>query len=113
MGVPFYGYKYNNVRKANNGLYQKFSAGSSISYEDIASNFLTTKEYTKYFHQASKVPWLFNGSTYISYDDEQSIKLKAQYIKSKGLGGVMIWELSQDPRRVLLNSLYNELQYKK
>ena len=110
MGVPFYGYKYNNVDKANNGLYQSFSAGSSISYKDIASNYLNMKGYTKYFHEESKVPWLFNGSTYISYDNEQSIKLKAQYIKSKGLGGAMIWELSQDPERVLLNSLFYELQ---
>jgi chitinase len=56
------------------------------------------------------VPWLFNGSTFISYDDEQSMGLKAQYIKNKGLGGAMIWELSQDPNRVLLNSLYNGLK---
>lgn len=56
------------------------------------------------------VPWLFNGFTFISYDDEQSMGLKAQYIKSKGLGGAAIWELSQDPNKVLLGSLYTGLQ---
>jgi chitinase len=55
------------------------------------------------------VPWLFNGSTFISYDDEQSIGLKAQFIKNRALGGAMIWELSQDPDRILLTSLYNGL----
>jgi chitinase len=34
---------------------------------------------------------------------------KAKYIKGNGLGGAMIWELSQDPGYVLLNSLYNGL----
>jgi chitinase len=48
------------------------------------------------------VPWLFNGSTFISYEDEQSIGLKAEYIKCKGLGGVAIWELSQDSNGTLL-----------
>jgi chitinase len=56
------------------------------------------------------VPWLFNGSTFISYEDEQSIGAKAQYIKNKALGGAMIWELSQDPNKVLLNALYNGLK---
>jgi len=34
---------------------------------------------------------------------------KAVYIKEKGLNGAMIWELSQDSRGKLLNTLYQEL----
>jgi len=110
VGVPFYGYKFNSVKNANNGLYQTFSGGSSIGYASIASNFLNSSGYVRYFHQQAKVPWLFNGSTFISYEDKQSIGLKAQYIKSQGLGGAAIWELSQDPNRVLLGALYNGLK---
>jgi chitinase len=110
MGIPFYGYKYNSVFNANRGLYQIYSGGSSISYGNIAANYLNAPGYTRYFHTESMVPWLFNGSTFISYEDEQSIEYKAQYIKSKGLGGAMIWELSQDPNKVLLNSLSNHLE---
>jgi chitinase len=32
----------------------------------------------------------------VSYDDPESLRLKAAYVKSNHLGGVMIWELSQD-----------------
>jgi len=110
VGVPFYGYKYNSVKNANNGLYQTFSGGSSISYSNIAANYLNSAGYVRYFRQQSMVPWLFNGSTFISYEDEQSIGYKAQYIKSKGFGGAAIWELSQDPNRVLLGALYKGLQ---
>lgn len=109
MGIPFYGYVYNAVGSTNNGLYQTYSGGASISYANIVANYLNKVGFIRYFHAESKVPWLFNGATYISYDDEQSIGLKAQYIKTKGLGGAMVWELSQDPNRVLLNALYNNL----
>jgi chitinase len=55
------------------------------------------------------VPWLYNGKVFISYDDAVSMALKADYISTKGLGGAAVWELSQDPNKVLLNSLYDNL----
>lgn len=109
-GVPFYGYRYTAVTNANNGLYQTYSGGASVSYSTIAANYLNAPGFIRYFHQQSMVPWLFNGSTFISYEDEQSIGLKAQYIKNKSLGGAAIWELSQDPDKVLLGALYNGLK---
>lgn len=109
LGVPFYGYVYNSVKNSNNGLYQTFSGGSSISFQDIVTKYLNSPGFTRYFHSQSMVPWLFNGTTYVTYDDEISVGYKARYISSKGLGGAMVWELSQDPGGTLLNSLYNGL----
>ncbi len=110
MGVPFYGYRYTGVSNTNNGLYQRYWSGTFISYEDLAANYLNAPGYVRHYHEESEVPWLFNGSTFISYDDEESMKLKAEYIKDNDLAGAMIWELSFDPDRVLLNSLYDSLQ---
>ncbi len=110
VGVPFYGYRYHSVSGMNNGLYQTYSGGSALSYASIAANYLNAAGYVRYFHQHSMVPWLFNGSTFISYEDEHSMGLKAQYIKDRQLGGAMIWELSQDPNRVLLDALYHGLK---
>lgn len=110
VGVPFYGYKYHYVTNVNNGLYQKYLGASAISYGSIVANYLNTSGYIRYFHSQSMVPWLFNGSTFISYDDAQSIGLKAQYIKTNGLAGASIWELSQDPNKVLLTALFNGLK---
>jgi len=110
MGVPFYGYKYDGVSSANNGLYSTFTGGNSVTYANIKANYLN-QGYTRYWNHDSKVPYLFNGSSMISYDDPESIGYKADYIQSQGLGGVMIWELSQDDAsRELLNALYNGLQ---
>jgi chitinase len=110
LGIPFYGYRYDAVTNMNNGLYQTYSGGASISYANIASNYLNKTGFTRYYHQQSMVPWLYNGSTFITYDDPQSIGAKTQYIKSKNLGGGAVWELSQDPNRVLLAPLYSGLQ---
>lgn len=109
MGVPFYGYIYKSVNNANNGLYQPFSGGASITYGNIAKTYLSNPVYKRYFNTESKVPYLFNGSTFITYEDETSMELKAVYIKNNDLGGAMIWEISQDPDKILLNALYDSL----
>lgn len=109
MGIPFYGYKYDVSGTSEDGLRQKHIGGSALSYETIVKDYLSNPEYTKKFHEKSLVPWLYNGKTFVSYDDSQSVALKAEYIKEKNLGGAMVWELSQDSKGTLLNSLYEGL----
>ncbi len=109
LGIPFYGYLYSTTDNKNDGLYQRFSDGKSIAYHKIAKDYLNKNGFSRYFHKQSKVPWLFNGSVYITYEDAESIGYKAAYVKDSGLGGAMIWELSQDYDGILLNSLYKGL----
>ena len=109
MGVPFYGYLYSSVPNANRGLYQTFGGASSIRYQEVRDNYLNKEGYTRYLHPQSKVPWLFNGTIFISYEDSESIGYKTDFIRSKGLGGAMAWELSQDSNGELLHALYNGL----
>jgi GH18 family chitinase/endonuclease YncB( thermonuclease family) len=105
LGVPFYGRAFKGVPNANGGLYQAFDGvpqgtwndGSGMyDFWDIEQHFLST--YTRHWQAEAKVPWLFNPATgiMISYDDPESLQAKAGYAKAKDLGGVMIWELSQD-----------------
>lgn len=110
IGIPFYGYLYASVNNSNNGLYQSYQGANSISYRSIAENYLSKPEFKRFFHSQSLTPWLFNGSIFITYEDPQSIAYKTSYIKSKNLGGAMIWELSQDSNGVLLNTLYNGMK---
>lgn len=110
MGIPFYGYLYSSVNNSNNGLYQSFGGSNSIGYQAIKDNYLNKPGYTSHIHSQSKVPWLFNGTIFISYEDPKSIGHKTDYIKSKKLGGAMVWELSQDPEGELLRALYQGLK---
>ena len=109
VGVPFYGYKYDILNNDNEGLYQGHISSSALSYDAIEEQYLNNPEYTKKFHEESLVPWLYNEKTFISYDDSKSIALKAEYIREQKLGGAMIWELSQDSKGTLLDSLYEGL----
>lgn len=49
-----------------------------------------------YREPRSKAPWLFDGSTFWSYEDPTSIRTKARFARDQHLGGVMAWELSED-----------------
>lgn len=107
LGVPFYGYKYNGVTAGSNfGLYSKYLSSNTVTYDAIMSSL---SGYTKYYHQDARVPWLFNGTNMISFDDSQSIGEKADYINIKDLAGVSIWELSQNKDTTLLNVISNKL----
>ncbi|MCE5235858.1 MAG: SH3 domain-containing protein [Eubacteriales bacterium] len=107
LGVPFYGRQFTKAAAGGNGLYQTFYKASSVSYDVILAQYLSDPSYTRYFHPDACVPWLYNGSTFLSYDDAQSIAEKGAYIKARGLRGAGIWELSQNADGTLLDALYN------
>ncbi|MCP2246050.1 chitinase [Lentzea aerocolonigenes] len=57
-----------------------------------------TGTYTPYYDATLKSPWLWNNDkkVFLSTETEQSIAEKAKYVRDKGLGGIMIWELAGD-----------------
>jgi chitinase len=102
LGVPFYGRGWQGVKDINHGLYQPFSgspedsANGSYSYSQLKQSYI--EKIPRYWDEYSKVPWLFDATQglLISYDDPQSIILKAEYARQHNLGGVMIWEITGD-----------------
>lgn len=74
-----------------------------FDYDHIKKSYLP--HYKRFWDNSSKVPYLFNPDTgiWISYDDAQSIRLKAEYIKREKLAGAMFWELSGDRENELIN----------
>jgi chitinase len=117
LGVPFYGKGWEGVAAVNGGLYQaargpapgKWEPGS-FDYKDLKQRYLSEPAYTRGWSVDARVPWLFNPETgiFITYDDPDSLSAKAGYVVDHGLGGVMIWELSQDDGS-LLEALYARL----
>lgn len=109
VGGAFYGRGWTGVQNSNNGLDRPASGGFEVDYNTIASQYLNKNGYTRYWDSSAQAPYLFNGNTYISYDDAQSLGLKAQYVKNNNLGGIMFWEYSNDRSGALLQSIYNEI----
>ncbi|MCV9934571.1 T9SS-translocated chitinase ChiA [Flavobacterium sp. LS1R47] len=77
----------------------------------LVTSTATAAGWVRYWDNTTKVPYLYNAALrqFISYEDKQSIDLKAQYIKTKNLGGGMIWELSQDTRGAIPNALLTQV----
>lgn len=122
LGLAFYGRGWNQVSSSqNNGLHQSGSlpsgTGSGLGtweagvfdYWDLNKNYVNQNGYTRYFDELAKVPYLYNGSVFISYDDIESISAKVDYAKEKGLGGVMFWEFYGDKEKELQKHLYLSL----
>ncbi|MFD2703282.1 glycosyl hydrolase family 18 protein [Paenibacillus shunpengii] len=119
LGVPFYGRGWDGCTQTSNGQYQTCSGGSSVGtwepgsfdFYDLEANYINKNGYTRYWNDTAKVPYLYNASNkrFISYDDVESLGHKTAYIKSKGLGGAMFWELSGDRNKTLQNKLKADL----
>jgi chitinase len=117
VGVPFYGRGWAEVLEDNDGLHQPFNglpigtfSPGTFDYSDLASNYLAS--YERHWHDVAQVPWLYNSETdiMITYDDPESIGLKAEYVREHGLGGIMFWEISQDSDdAALLTAIYETL----
>jgi chitinase len=116
LGVPFYGHAWAGVKKENNGLFQPHAektpqppgGGGEWTYRTIASR-PAGELGARFWNDTAKVPWFYDAGTglMVSYDDPQSLRAKAAYVRERHLGGVMIWELSQDDAQSsLLNALH-------
>ena len=69
--------------------------GSPLYYNILKQQHL----FTTHWDSQAEVPYLTgagNLQTFVSYDDEQSIGLKGQYVVDNQLGGVIIWEITGD-----------------
>ena len=102
-GLPFYGRSYAGVPAP--GINQSFTGtgpgtyeNGFLDYKDIQQNYVEKNGYEYYWDDIAGVPYLYNDAKqeFVSYDDARSIAGKAAYVTEKGLGGVMIWELSTD-----------------
>lgn len=65
----------------------------------LVSVFLTvrTRGWTKVVDSTRAIgPYAHKGNQWYSYDDPFSVAHKAEYIRSSGYGGAMVWDLSLD-----------------
>ncbi len=52
--------------------------------------------WTRHWDDQAKVPYMTKGNFFLSYDDEESIGIKAQYIKDNNLAGTIVWTVYGD-----------------
>ncbi len=111
IGAAFYGRAWRSVKSTeNNGLGQKAGTSGNKSYGyDAIETMVSDGSYTRYWDDKAMAPYLFNGKTFISYEDEESITAKGAYAKANGLMGVMFWEYGHDKTGTLVKALYESM----
>lgn len=112
IGAAFYSRMWKDVPNVNNGLHQMTSSfgGYGPDFSDLVENYINKNGFTRYWDDEAKAPYLFDGSTFITYDDEESIAHKCDFVKEKNLGGIMFWEYKCDNTYRLLDTMYKELK---
>jgi len=116
LGVPFYGVGWNNVPSENHGLFQPVVTGKTF---DVLYTYIAKKDladgsgFIRYWDNASQVPYLYNAETqtFISYEDPESLRCKADFVRARHLGGIMFWAYNGDPENVLLDAIDAGLKF--
>ena len=101
IGVQFYSRGWTGVAAKNHGLYQPSSGPAPGVWESGVNDYKVTKGlfssgFTRYWDGKAAAAWLFDGTTFWTFDDPMVMKQKAHYVLKNDLGGIMFWELSGD-----------------
>jgi chitinase len=113
LGVAFYGRGFAGVKPVNSGLNQPYARFEAAhDYAELADKFVDRQGFVRHWDDRAKAPYLWNSGsrTFISYDDPESIGIKAQYVKAHHLGGMMFWELSEDRNDELLDVIVRSMR---
>ena len=115
IGIAFFSHRWDQVPDVNHGLYQPtpFKNMFGPSYTEIVLKYEKQMDYIKYWDPDAKAPFLYNGSTFISYDDPNSVRAKCEYAKAQGMGGAFYWVHDCDMESVLFDTIYDTLYLNK
>lgn len=96
MGMPLYGRAFSDT----NGPSQAYNGVGASSWENGVWDYKALPQpccaVTNLDEAAASYCYNSKSRLFISYDTTEIARKKGEYIKSKGLGGGMWWELSGD-----------------
>lgn len=115
LGAAFYGHTYANCTEIYSGHQGAdtafFQEGEAIDYSQIAEHF---GEFERHWDEKAQAPYLVSAAhkILVSFDDEESLARKADYVIRNNARGFIIWPLMgdylKDGRTPLLDVLYQK-----
>jgi chitinase len=103
LGIASYGRGWSGVADKDAGLYQKGkvvdgSLGPGVERYAV----LAGLGWPTYQDANAMARWIYNGSTFWSFDDPKTIGDKMAYLRVQGLGGAFLWDFSGDDAQASL-----------
>ena len=99
IGIPYYGQGWTGVTGGGDGLFQPASGAAPGTWAAGNEDYKVLKTlagFTVHRDFLAGHAWLFDGTTFWTFDDPLTVLQKSIYIRLRGLGGAMVWELSGD-----------------
>ena len=124
FGIPFYGRNFRLANPSNSNPRAPISGAGQVGPYTKEAGFVAYFEICQWLQEGgwderkdqAGSPYLVKGDQWIGYDTAESITAKMEYIKSRGLGGAMIWAVGLDdikglcgPDRPLLRAINDGL----
>ncbi|XP_060533678.1 chitinase-3-like protein 2 [Cylas formicarius] len=101
IGLPTYGHTFRLMNPRNEGPYAPASGVGKLgtlgfaSYPQVCS-FLLSNRITPVFDMETLSPYASKYYEWVSFDDEQSLTYKAEFVRNNNFGGAMIYCLNMD-----------------
>ncbi len=109
IGAAFYSRMWKNVQRSDNstnGLGSFADPGNyGPGFGELDACYIGKNGFLSFYDEKAEGAYLFDGLTFISYDNERSLKQKCAFVKQMGLLGIMYWEHSCDGTGKLLAAL--------
>jgi chitinase len=99
LGMPYYSQGWTGITSGGNGRFATATGPAPGVFANGTEDYKTVKNlpgFTLYRDWRAGNSWLFDGTTYWTYDDPAQLLQKTLYIRAKGLGGAMMWSLDGD-----------------
>lgn len=105
LGVPAYARVWRQVSGGGDGLGQRAatSGNKTIHFDELLR--LEDQGYTRHYDEEAQAAYWFNGSTFVSGEDDRSIAEKCRWLREKKLLGAAVWSVNQDPSGAMLAML--------
>lgn len=127
VGSPLYSRGWSDVEAGPNGdgLFQKGGAnlkgtpaeggssegGGQYEWWGIKQSLEAANSgWTKYRDPVARTPYLYNASkkAFISYEDEESLQARCNYVNKNNYGGLIVWDTSGDDSNHTMHKIMKE-----
>ncbi|KAM7311028.1 endochitinase-like [Ixodes scapularis] len=88
----------------------------ALAYFELCRQ-LQSGNWTRVWDPRAGCAYAYSGDQWLTFEDEQSLTLKADYVRNRSLAGVMIWDVTSDdyrgycgPSNILVQTLYENFQ---
>ncbi|PHT50014.1 hypothetical protein CQW23_09761 [Capsicum baccatum] len=121
LGLPFFGYVWTLVSQKNNqigamgtgpgpkdysygteaGTEAFVSINGILSFNDIKRDMIKYRANNSLYNSTYVMNYVSIGTSWVGFDDAESVKTKVSYAKERNLGGYVVWQVSYDWNSVL------------